>query len=260
MFDREGPSLRELLHQAMVSTEDGYDLIAPKFEHTPFRTPDEITSAMAGAMGPFDDGLDVCCGTGAALLHLRKRARRRVVGLDFSQGMLDEAARRAAAAHGAPVELVRGDALAMRFDAEFDVVTSVGAFGHILRADEPAFLDGIFRALRPGGEFVFVTSEVPRMTSPWFWAAHGFNAAMRVRNALWKPEFIMYYLTFCWPDVRATLLRSGFDVTMERDRFPKPWTAALLVRARKPHSTKSQIGERRLGSGSSVGFSGGSAS
>jgi ubiquinone/menaquinone biosynthesis C-methylase UbiE len=234
MFGREGPSLFELLHQAMVSTEEGYDLLATKFDKTPFRTPDEVSAGIADAIGPFDDGLDVCCGTGSAMLHLRRHARRRVVGLDFSQGMLDEAGRRAAASPGVPVELVRGDALAMPFDAEFDVVTSVGAFGHILREDEAKFLKGIWRALRPGGEFVFATAENPPPTSPFFWAAHGFNAAMRVRNALFKPQFIMYYLTFNWPDVRTTLVDAGFDVTLERDRFPPPWKNALLVRARKP--------------------------
>ena len=235
MFGAGGPSFFELIHQAWVSTEEGYDLLAPKFDRTPFRTPDEITRVMADAIGPFDDGLDVCCGTGAALLELARHARHRVVGLDFSQGMLDEARRRAdASSVAAHVELVRGDALAMPFDSEFDVVTSVGAFGHVLREDEPRFLAGIHRALRPGGQFVFVTGEVPPITSPWFWAAHGFNAAMRVRNAVRKPEFIMYYLTFTWPEVRGTLEAAGFEVTMERDVFPKPWSRALLVRAKRP--------------------------
>ncbi len=234
MFERGGPSLFELLHQAMVSTERGYDLLAPKFDKTPFRTPDAITAALADAIGPFDDGLDVCCGTGSALLQLRRHARRRVVGIDFSRGMLAEARRRADEGSGARVELVEGDVLAMPFRDEFDVATSVGAFGHILRADEPRFVAGIFRALRPGGEFVFATAENPPPTSPWFWAAHGFNAAMRVRNALYDPPFVMYYLTFAWPEVRGTLLAAGFDVTMERDRFPAPFQRALLVRARKP--------------------------
>ena len=133
MFERGGPSLFELLHQAAVSTERGYDLLAPKFDRTPFRTPDAVTAALVDAIGPFDDGLDVCCGTGASLLHLRRHARRRVCGIDFIQGMLDEAARLSAEGSGVPVELVLGDALAMTFDEEFDVVTSVGAFGHVLR-------------------------------------------------------------------------------------------------------------------------------
>lgn len=235
VFQQDGPTFLELMQQALSSTERGYDLVATKFDRTPFRTPEPIVEEMAKQIGEVDDALDVCCGTGAALGPLRARARKRVVGLDFSRGMLDEAERRLASAPGtAKVELVLGDALAMPFHDEFDVVTSVGAFGHILREDEDRFLAGIFRALRPGGSFVFVTSEVPAATTPWFWMAHGFNAVMRVRNALLKPQFIMYYLTFMWPEIRATLARAGFEVTAERDLFARPYQRAILVRARKP--------------------------
>src|SRR4051812_22240642 len=104
------------MRQALVSTERGYDLIAPKFDHTPFRTPDPVLDAMMHAIRddarPVRAALDVCCGTGAAMTHLRALCTERVVGLDFSQGMLDEARRRVNAAPGeAAVELVHGDAL-----------------------------------------------------------------------------------------------------------------------------------------------------
>lgn len=237
VFRPDGPTFLELMTQALSSTERGYDLVAPKFDRTPFRTPEPIVTKMAKEIGEVDDALDVCCGTGAALGALRLRTRKRVVGLDFSRGMLDEAERRLASAPGtAKVELVQGDALDMPFESEFDVVTSVGAFGHILRADEDRFVAGIFRALRPGGSFVFVTGKAPPMTTSWFWIAHGFNAVMRARNALREPQFIMYYLTFLWPEIRAKLVRAGFDVTAERDLFPKPYQRAILVRARKPRA------------------------
>lgn len=225
------------MEQALSSTQRGYDLVAKKFDQTPFRTPDPIVLEMAKQIGDVDDALDVCCGTGAALGALRAHAKKRVVGLDFSQGMLDEAQRRLASAPGtAKIELVLGDALDLPFDREFDVVTSVGAFGHILREDEHRFLTGIYRALRPGGSFVFVTGEAPAPTTPWFWMAHGFNAVMRVRNALLQSQFIMYYLTFMWPEIRAALVSAGFEVTAERDLFPKPYRRAILVRARRPRA------------------------
>ena len=158
MYHPEGPTFFELMRQALASTERGYDLIAPKFDHTPFRTPDPVVEAMMTAIRadsakrPIRAALDVCCGTGAAMRQLRAICKERVVGLDFSQGMLDEARRRVGEAPGdATVDLVRGDALALPFDAEFDVVTSVGAFGHILPEDEDRFVAGIARALRPGG-------------------------------------------------------------------------------------------------------------
>ncbi len=224
--------------QALASTERGYDLIAPKFDRTPFRTPDVVIDEMVKEIGPVGSALDVCCGTGAVMRKLRAVCTRRLVGLDFSQGMLDEAGRRlrsdeaaapkAECAAKPQIELVRGDALALPFREELDVVTSAGAFGHILREDEDRFLRGIKGALVPGGRFVFPTTRPPRARDAWFWMAHGFNAVMRARNALRKPEFIMYYLTFLWPDIRTKLERQGFVVrAADHGRF-------VLVTAEKP--------------------------
>ena len=94
MFSPQGPSVRELAMQALASVERGYDLLAPKFDHTPFRTPDGVLDATAGALrplGPFGPGLDVCCGTGAGLAVLRSVCDGPVVGADFSAGMLAQA-------------------------------------------------------------------------------------------------------------------------------------------------------------------------
>ena len=241
MYHPEGPTFLELMRQALASTERGYDLIAPKFDRTPFRTPDPVLEAMARAISrdtpegrPVRAALDVCCGTGAAMSHLRALCTERVVGLDFSQGMLDEARRRVAAAPGeAAVELVRGDALALPFESEFDVVTCVGAFGHIVPEDEDRFVGGIARALRPGGRFVFATTEMPPLTSPTWWMLRSFNAVMRVRNALLHPQFIMYYLTFLWPEVRTRLERHGLRVEALRGLCPAPYGHAIIVVATK---------------------------
>jgi ubiquinone/menaquinone biosynthesis C-methylase UbiE len=237
MFHPEGPTLLELLRQALSSTEAGYDQIAPKFDVTPFRTPDALLEPMAravGGPGSVDAALDVMCGTGAAMRVLRPLCRERVVGVDFSAGMLAEAERRLADAPGdARVELVRGDVLEMRYAAEFDVATCVGAFGHILRRDEPRLLGNVQRALRPGGRFVFVTAEMPSPASAAYWISRGFNAAMHVRNAVKRPAFQMYYLTMLWPEVREKLERSGFDVEARREVFAKPFERAILVVATK---------------------------
>jgi ubiquinone/menaquinone biosynthesis C-methylase UbiE len=233
MFHPDGPSFVELLRQALSSTERGYDLLAPKFDATPFRTPDEILEPLArevGRSGSVRDALDVMCGTGAAMAWLRPLCTERVAGIDFSAGMLAEARARVSTALGsAAVELVRGDVLTMSLDRAFDVVVSTGAFGHILEKDEPLLLGNIQRALRPGGRFVFPTAEPPSLRSPGFWMGHGFNAAMHVRNALFAPPFVMYYLTMLWPAVRAKLEGAGFDVEVRRAVFPKPFTAGMLV-------------------------------
>ncbi|SRR6266542_1784145 len=237
MFHPDGPTLLELIRQALSSTERGYDLLAPKFDLTPFRTPDQVLLPMASAIGgplSVDDALDVMCGTGAAMRPLRPLCRRRVVGIDFSAGMLREAARCLAGAPGTSrVELLRGDVLEMTFDSEFDVATCVGAFGHILERDQPRLLGNVHRALRPGGRFIFPAGEAPPVTSSWFWAAHAFNAAMRLRNGIKKPPFIMYDLTMLWPHVEASLDRAGFDVEAHRNLLPAPFDRMLLVVATK---------------------------
>jgi ubiquinone/menaquinone biosynthesis C-methylase UbiE len=225
VFHPEGPTFLELMRQALASTERGYDLIAPKFDRTPFRTPDAVIDEMMTEIGPVDAALDVCCGTGAVMLKMHGLCQERCVGLDFSQGMLDEARRRLG--DDSKVELVRGDALALPFNEEMDVVTCAGAFGHVLIADEDRFIGGISRSLKRGGRFVFPTTRPPRVRDPWFWMAHGFNAVMRVRNAVLRPEFIMYYLTFLWPNIREKLEKNGFSVkATEYDRF-------VIVSARK---------------------------
>ena len=241
MYHPDGPTFLELMRQALTSTERGYDLIAPKFDRTPFRTPDPVLDAMmraiaddTSAAAPIRAALDVCCGTGAAMSHLRALCKERVTGLDFSQGMLDEARRRVTAAPGdAAVELVRGDALALPFSSEFDIATCVGAFGHILPEDEERFVAGIARALRPGGRFVFATGEMPPLSAGSWWLARSFNAVMRVRNAVLRPQFIMYYLTFLWPGVRARLEHAGFRVEARRGLCPAPYDRVIVVIATK---------------------------
>jgi hypothetical protein len=71
----------------------------------------------------------------------------------------------------------------------------------------------VHRALRPGGVFAFPIGTPEPVTSRWYWALLGFDLAMRVRNAVWRPPFVMYYRT-CPPHaVRGDLAAAGFTVT-----------------------------------------------
>jgi ubiquinone/menaquinone biosynthesis C-methylase UbiE len=235
MFDRRGPTLLELIQQGLKSTDEGYDLLASKFEHTPFRTPDVLLDAAAKQVGPpVDRVLDLCCGTGAGMRAFRPVCRRQLVGLDRSAGMLAEARRVLSAGQGAPFALVQGDALAVPFAKSFDLVTCFGAFGHILEHDEPRLVAEVARLLKPGGRFVFVTSDEPPPLHPGRLIAEAFNLAMRVRNALLKPQFVMYYLTFLLPRATALLTEAGFQVDAPLNVFPAPLQRLRLVIATAP--------------------------
>ncbi|MFI2118924.1 class I SAM-dependent methyltransferase [Streptomyces rubiginosohelvolus] len=242
MFTEQGPTVRELAVQALSSIERGYDLLAPKFDHTPYRTPDRVLDAVTDEvrrLGPFDTGLDVCCGTGAGVGVLRRLCRERVVGVDFSAGMLAEA--RAAfpprgeerAGEAPAVDWVRADARSLPFAPAFDLALSFGAFGHFLPAERFGLFAEVHGSLRPGGQFVFPIGAPPPVGSRAYWTLLGFDAAMRVRNALWRPQFVMYYRTFRLGDVMEDLTRAGFAVRLtpltELGRRPDGSPRARLV-------------------------------
>ena len=236
MFDKNGPKFIDLMRQAMSSTETGYDMLAPRFDATPFRTPNEVLQISAEQIGEAECALDLCCGTGAAMLALLPRVRRRLVGIDFSAGMLAEARKQldsANIANGPTVDLIRANVLQMNFNGEFDLAVCFGALGHILPQDEAEFARLIAAALRPGGRFVFVTGNSPPIYSIKAAVFRVFNVIMRVRNKLHKPEFIMYYLTFMLPEIEVKLRAAGFTVEVRRDCFDKSYRGLCLVVATK---------------------------
>jgi ubiquinone/menaquinone biosynthesis C-methylase UbiE len=237
VFSPQGPSLRELYVQALSSVERGYDRLAPKFDYTPFRTPDivlEETGRALSEVGPFGRGLDVCCGTGAGLMVLRRLCRETITGVDFSAGML------AQARNAYPdARLVQADARALPFAGDFDLAVTFGALGHFLPTKRLALFEGVHRALRPGGLFAFPLGAPPPFTSASHWAALGFDVAMLVRNSVvMRPQFIMYYSSTTLPGARRDLRTVGFTVETidltalgrHRDGSPR----CRLVLARKP--------------------------
>jgi ubiquinone/menaquinone biosynthesis C-methylase UbiE len=236
MFSPRGPSLRELAVQALSSVERGYDLLAPKFDHTPFRTPDPVLDATATALrplGPFGQGLDVGTGTGAGMRVLESVCQGPATGVDFSTGMLVQAR------HAHPdAGWVKADIRALPFADAFDLAVSFGAYGHVLPAERPALFAGVYRALRPGGLFAFPLGAPPPVTSGWYWALLGFDLAMRVRNAVWHPPFVMYYRSWPLAAVRTDLTAAGFAVTSvpltPPDRTEDGSPRYPLVLARRP--------------------------
>ena len=106
--------------------------------------------------------LDVCTGTGLVASEIAVRFRCRVVGIDLSDGMIEQARLNLKSARVAPaVRLVKGCAENLPFaDNSFDVVV----FTYLLRyVEEPeATLCELSRVLRPGGQMVSLEFFVPQ--------------------------------------------------------------------------------------------------
>ena len=104
---------------------------------------------------PGDRVLDACCGTGDLALEAERQGGQ-VVGLDFSERMLERARRKSQT-----VEWLQGDLLALPFEGgSFDAAT-VG-FGVRNVADLELGLRELRRVLRPGGRLAILEITQPR--------------------------------------------------------------------------------------------------
>jgi SAM-dependent methyltransferase len=113
-------------------------------------TIEDVAEALvtAGGVEAGDEVLDVATGSGNAALAAA-RLGSRVTGLDLTPELLEVARSRAAAA-GAEIEFVEGDAEALPFgEASFDRVTSV--FGAMFAPDQERAASELLRVCRPGG-------------------------------------------------------------------------------------------------------------
>jgi len=103
-----------------------------------------------------DRVLDACCGTGDLAVAARKAGAGHVVGLDFSERMLERAQRKAP-----DLEWIQGDVLALPFeDASFDA--AVVGFGVRNVEDLEGALKELRRVLRPGGRIGILEITTPR--------------------------------------------------------------------------------------------------
>ncbi len=107
-------------------------------------------------IGPGDVVLDLACGTGD-LAELAQEAGARVVGVDFSQGMLSAGRRR----HGNRIPFVQGDGNHLPLA---DASVSAVLCGFALRnfASVPAVFAELGRVVRPGGRIALIEVDTPR--------------------------------------------------------------------------------------------------
>src|SRR6266498_6115004 len=142
--------------------------------------------------------LDLGCGDGA-LAEKVVAAGAQVVGVDSSADMIDAARRR-----GLDARVI--DAYHLTFDREFDAVFSNAAL-HWMKRDPDAVLQGVRRALKPGGRFA---GEM---------GGHGCVAAIVValcatleKDGVANPASLIPWYFPTVDDYGARLARAGFQI------------------------------------------------
>jgi ubiquinone/menaquinone biosynthesis C-methylase UbiE len=162
--------------------------------------------------------LDIGCGTGLLACRIMETfPRTRVVGCDFSGGMLARAA-----ARGPSVCWVQGDGCRLPFtDRGFDAIVSTEAFHWF--PDQAAALAEFFRVLRPGGWLFLALMNTP---------AAPLSAALHFGSRLVGEPFY-------WPSnrqMREWVEAAGFRVERRQRvfRFPGLLLPPVLTCAVRP--------------------------
>lgn len=209
------PSFLELARQGLSSTQRGYDLLAGKFEATDYATPEElIEQCLKWGEHHFPlpnweqpVAADLACGTGRAT-RLLAAGGCLVDGYDFSSGMLEQAAFLSKDLEGIRWHQADLARLELTEQAYHRIVT-FGAWGHILPEFRDRLLAGILSALKPGGLFLTATANEARWWERRFWQSLIFDLGVRLRNAVWRHQFHMYYRLNNTSDLLQRLCRMG---------------------------------------------------
>lgn len=108
-------------------------------------------------------GLDVCCGTGEMAFQLKERvgATGEVVGLDFTENMLQIANAKLKQSGLTGLSFVQGDAMALPFaDNTFDAATNGFALRNVL--DIQKVISEMARVVKSGGRVVCIDVSRPK--------------------------------------------------------------------------------------------------
>jgi ubiquinone/menaquinone biosynthesis C-methylase UbiE len=145
----------------MPDVRDSFSRVASNYTRTSFHASRERLQEVIELVQPKpgDLVLDVATGTGNTALALAPHVRR-VIGLDLTREMLNEARRIAAEREIRNVDWVIGDAARLPFqDDIFDAYVVRAAPHHF--PDMEAFLHEAFRVLKPGRDVALVDCSPP---------------------------------------------------------------------------------------------------
>lgn len=191
-----------------------YNRLAPVYDWAdrwfiqPLAGIDQLRRQTVDALGlqPGDTVLDIGCGTGLNLPLLVDAVgpTGRVIGLDYSDGMLEQARRRVVQQGWRNVELMQGDAAELDLPVSFDGVMSTWALGIV--EDLPVALERATALVKPGGRLAVLD-------------LHRTRARSGLRRHLVDPV------------VHCVLRWSGVDSTQDLDdrRMQRRWSSGKAL-------------------------------
>lgn len=176
--------------------------------------------------------LDLGCGTGRnfSLLVERVGERGNIIGVDYSEGMLEQARRRIQAKGWRNIELVRGDAARLDgISGPVDAVIAIWVLGIVY--DLEAALDRAVNLIRPGGSISimdFGKSRPDRGLLRWLFPLY--SIALRCAGIDSAEDLDNTKLEAKWARGKD-LLKVRFSSFNEEHYFNE---AGLIIVARKP--------------------------
>ena len=200
----------------LVGVEDGWraDFAARLAEAEPrhfwFRARNRLVVWALGHYFPrAANFLEIGCGGGYVLSGVRgSRRDMRLTGSDLFPEALVVASRRVPGA-----DFLQMDARRIPFEGEFDVIGAFDVLEHI--EEDDAVLEGIHRALRPGGGVILT---VP--LHPWLWSV--------------TDEYACHKRRYTLDELRSKLQRAGFDLLRQTAFVSLLLPLLLLSRRRLP--------------------------
>jgi ubiquinone/menaquinone biosynthesis C-methylase UbiE len=175
--------------------------------------PQEAFAKAAGllrTMGPFEQVLELACGTGNWTRDLLQIGRE-FTALDAAPEMLEIARRKLG---NAPVRFERVNLFQWEPMQEYDLVFFAFWLSHVPPEELDAFLDKVRRAVRPGGSMVIVDQYAPTLEDRELIKEEGGIYAQRpLRDGR---TFTIVKVFYNLAALQDTLERLGFEVVIHK--------------------------------------------
>lgn len=217
------------LEERRAAVEAAYDAEASTYDEHPYPVDIQrrFVTKLLETCPPGGLVLDAPCGTGQ-YFEFVAAAGRRVVGIDQSAGMLEQAR-----ARGIAVALHQIGLQELAFGGEFDAVMTIDAMENVFPEDWPRVLANLHRALRPAGHLYLTVEEVTETEIDAAFAVLSGRGLPAIRGEVIEGDVAGYHYYPGRPQVRQWLEVEGLEV-VEQDTEPQQGWAYwhLVLRSR----------------------------